>query len=102
MTPLKQELIQFIASAVEHSALEKEAARHDIAALLLEEVFKLAKEDDDTYNQYVLKPLYKAQIIALKARIDELTRYLPQSALESYMQACKLLESCVSEMSLTE
>lgn len=50
------------------------AAKQDVAATLIEEAMKLAADENNVYDIYVLKPLLRAVMLLLSQRAAELQK----------------------------
>lgn len=72
---LRLGLVNYIGAMISTSNLSDEAdTRHSVVAVLLEEAIKLCREDNETYNMFVCKPILKATRNILLNRIKELEK----------------------------
>lgn len=96
---IRQGLVSYIGAIIKSSSLEGKAARQSAAAILIEEAIKLAQEDDNSLNLYVLKPLFRGNLFVLNQRYAELSK-MPMTpevrkALEEYKSAINFLEKLI-------
>lgn len=91
-TQIRQGLVSYIGAMVKSSPFEGKAARQNVAAALIEEALNIAKEDM-SYDTYVLKPLYRATSIALKDRVNDLSKIPSHEAKEKVKQYEDIIKS---------
>ena len=75
-TQIRSGLVNYLGALIVASKYEPQAARHDVAAMLVEEAIKLAKDENDNYDMFVLKPILKANAFILDNRISEIDKDL--------------------------
>ena len=65
-------LVNYIGAMVKASGFEGKAASQIVAAALVEEALKLSQIENNEFDTYVLKPLFRASILVLTQRCDQL------------------------------
>lgn len=99
----KQELLQYVACLIENHPLqsheEPRAARHDVAALLVQQALDLS-EEDGRYDLFIAKPILRATLVIIKDRIKAIDGQEQTKALaelrEKYLQTITTLEKILS------
>lgn len=70
---IKQELLQYTARLIETHPLqadkESRAARHDVAAYLVQQALELSETEEGHHDLFIAKPLLKATLILVKDRL---------------------------------
>lgn len=56
---IKEGLTQFIGAYLSHSPLKPYQSRHDVAAMLMQEVVNLSLDKNNSMDPYVLKPVFR-------------------------------------------
>lgn len=69
-TQIRHGMVNYVGALVKASKLPPKAARQDVAAILIEEALKLAREEDNQYDLYVLKPLLRAINLIVQNRTN--------------------------------
>lgn len=78
-TQIRQGLVNYIGALLSASHFEPRAAKHDVAAMLVEETLGLSQEEVNApYDLYVLKPLLRGTVATLEQRMNELAK-LPRT-----------------------
>lgn len=87
---IKQGLTSYIGAMLEASNMESgNMCRHNVVSILSEEALKLGREDDFSYNTYVLKPIIRATVFILDQRCKELSKIESNSSTEKVIQEYK-------------
>lgn len=75
-TQIKAGLVNYIGAMISSSKYNDDrAARHDVNALLCEEILNLCKDKDDLYDLFICKPIFRTVINILRQRINCLKDY---------------------------
>lgn len=72
---IRSGMVNYIGALINASIDDPKISKHKISSILLEEVLKLAK-DNDVYDFYILKPLFRANIIIFKNKIEAINKDL--------------------------
>lgn len=100
---IKQQLLQYVVSLIENSPLENHtkvtASRHEAVALLLEQALEIAYDANEKhYDMHIAKPIFKAQIILIKDRLQSIEGAIRTMTHENYcIDQLLYLKTCYEE-----
>lgn len=103
-TQIRQGLTNYIGALVTASKNDSKTTRavqQDVVATLIEESMKLAADENNVYDLYVLKPLLRATMLLLTQRAKEIEKLnLPQSkeVIQEYLRIVSSLKSIVDKI----
>lgn len=101
---IKQGLTNYIGAmiqALKSNGKSGRAVKQDVAATLIEEAMKLATDDEQIYDIYVLKPLLRGNILLLLQRVQELKKLddpSAQTASDHYLKVVQQLKDIVDKI----
>lgn len=104
-TQIKNGLTNYLGATIKALPYDNvSACKHELVAMLTEEAIKLSKEDNDTYNMYILKPLLRGTLNILKARINVLESLSINEEMKQLIinnkKAIEVLENIIKQSNL--
>lgn len=96
---IREGLTNFLFSCLASFNLDEKDSKQVLIGILLEEVLKLAKDEDDITDWYTLKPLSEAVIRLLRERI-EILKGIPNTdnAIKNYENIIKAFQVFIDEI----
>ena len=76
---IRSGLTNFIGALIKHSPFKGNSKRHDIVAILVEEILTIGKKENGEIDLYSVKPLFKGAIFILKQRHEIIKQDLKSS-----------------------
>lgn len=71
---IRNAITNFIGALAVSMPFEPRVSKQEIAAILLEEVLRLAQDENGVYDLFILKPLLRSQVAVLRQRNSELAK----------------------------
>lgn len=100
-TQIRTGMVNFIGALLNASKIPPRGARQDVSAILIEESLKLAKDENNVYDLYVLKPLLRANKLVFESHIREIdndAKSLPKELREQLIQKRAMYKQIVDSM----
>lgn len=100
-TQIRAGMVNFIGALLNASKIPPKGARQDVSAILIEEALKLAKDETNVYDFYVLKPLLRANKFIFEnhiRQIDEDAKTLPKDIREQLILRKEMYKQVVDTM----
>jgi len=100
-TQIRAGMVNFIGALLNASKIPPKGARQDVSAILIEEALKLAKDENNVYDFYVLKPLLRANKFIFEnhiRQIDEDIKTLPKDIREQLILRREMYKQVVDTM----
>lgn len=100
-TQIRAGMVNFIGALLNASKLPAKGARQDVSAILIEESLKLAKDENNVYDFYVLKPLLRANKFIFENHIREIdndAKSLPKELREQLILRREMYKQVVDTM----
>lgn len=67
---IRSAFVNFIGAFINASIDDPRVIKHKVSSILLEETLKLSKDENDIYDFYILKPLFRAVIVVFQNKIS--------------------------------
>lgn len=104
---LRADMVNFIGAIINASQDTPRITKHKVSSILLEETLNLAK-DENIYDFFILKPLFRANIIVFQNKLeainkdleelpDELSQQLKEKQ-KSYSNIIQMMNNLLNEL----
>lgn len=100
-TQIRAGMVNFIGALLNASKLPPRGAKQDVSAMLIEEAIKLAKDENNVYDLYVLKPLLRANKLIFENHIREIdndAKHLPKEIRDELILKREMYKKIVDSM----
>lgn len=96
---IKAGLVNYIGAMINSSKYDNDrAARHDVNALICEEILNMCKDKDGLYDLFICKPIFRSIINILRQRINYLKDYQQDVLVKDKINSYNLIISELEEL----